>query len=333
MSRFISQAATLRRLARAYRRMLLLSVPAALVACQGATDALAPDAADDPSAPAGGTEIAASEPALLVSNRIAYASHVAGGDFDIWTMGPQGGSPTRLTSFTGQEHSPTWSPDRKRIAFARQRSVGLDIYLMNADGTGKRWVRSTASTFTVYRPSWSPDGSHLLVTIYYQGGVFVARLDPATGNMAFLAPAGAFAVKGDWPIYHPTGRIFYIDDTRKSIQHFTPGGAQAVVLTSTWYLADLAISPDGTRLAYAAALMDNNWEIYVMNLTTRATTRLTNSAGTDARPTWSPDGTKLAFYSSRSGKAQIWTMNSSTGGSLTRITNATHGASSPAWAR
>jgi TolB protein len=79
-------------------------------------------------------------------------------------------------------------------------------------------------------------------------------------------------------------------------------------------------------------LAESNWEIFVLDLTTRLVTRLTNSAGTDASPTWSPDGTKLAFYSSRSGKAQIWTM-SSTGGIPTQITKATYGASSPAWAR
>jgi TolB protein len=249
-------------------------------------------------------------------------------------MSPTGGTPTRFTSFTGQEHSPTWSPDRKRIAFARQRNVILDIYLTNADGTGKRWARSTASTFPIYRPSWSPNGTNLLVTVYQPGGPYVAKLDLATGNAAFVAPAGGFAVKGDYPVYDATGSsIYYVDDTRRTIKRFTPGGAQAHILTSTWALADLAISPDGTRLAYASALMDNNWEIYVMNLATKAITRLTNSVGTDARPTWSPDGTKLAFYSARSGKAQVWTMNSSTGGSQTRISNATYGASSPAWAR
>jgi Tol biopolymer transport system component len=326
MSRFLNQAPTLRRLGRVYRRMLALSVPAALAACQGANDALAPDVADAEGAPATGLT------ALVGSNRIAYANIVAGGSSDIWTLSPQGGTPTRFTSFTGEEHSPTWSPDRKRIAFARQRNVMLDIYLMKADGTGKRWVRSTASNFPIYRPSWSPDGSHLLVTVYQPGGPFVAKLDLATGNAAFVAPAGSLAVKGDWPVYDPTGSIYYVDDTRKSIKRFTPGGTQEHLLTSTATLAGLAISPDGTRLAYGAALMESNWEIFVLDLKTRLIARLTNSAGTDASPTWSPDGTKLAFYSARSGKSQIWTMTSA-GGSQTRITNATYGAYSPAWAR
>jgi dipeptidyl aminopeptidase/acylaminoacyl peptidase len=219
MSRSFSQAPTLRRLARVYRRVLALSVPAALAACQGATDALAPDGVDAEGAPS--PELTA----LVGSNRISFASHTSGGSSDIWTMSPTGGTPTRLTSSAGQEHSPTWSPDRKRIAFARQRSVMLDIYLMNADGTGKRWARSTASSFPIYRPSWAPNGSHLLVTVYQPGGPFVAKLDLATGNATRVAPAGGFAVKGDFPVYDATGsRIYYVDDTHKTIKRFTPGG-------------------------------------------------------------------------------------------------------------
>jgi hypothetical protein len=69
MSRSFSQAPTLRRLARVYRRVLALSVPAALAACQGATDALAPDGADVEGAPS------PVPTALVGSNRIAFAGH------------------------------------------------------------------------------------------------------------------------------------------------------------------------------------------------------------------------------------------------------------------
>ena len=105
----------------------------------------------------------------LTTNRIAFASNTAGGYSDIWTVSPQAGTPTRLTSFTGQEHSPSWSFDHTRIAFARTRNGLLDIQLMKADGTGKHWARSMTFPGLIDQPSWSPDGSHLLVRVSSQG--------------------------------------------------------------------------------------------------------------------------------------------------------------------
>ena len=326
MSRTISQAATLRLLARVYRRMLALSVLVALAACEDATDPLAPDV--------GGAEAVPGGTAALSTNRIAFASQTAGGYSDIWTVSPSGGTPTQLTAFTGQEHSPSWSFDHTRIAFARARNGLLDIQLMNADGTGKRWARSTPYQGVIDQPSWSPNGSHLLVRVY-NGTAYLAKLELATGNLVLIAPYRSVAVKGSSPIYDPTGTgIYYVDaGTNKAIKWFMPGGADVMLMSSSWSLADLALSPDGKRLAYAAAVMNNNWEIYVMDLATKVSKRLTASDGTDARPTWSPDGTKLAFYSARTGKLQIWTMNSTTGGGLTRVTDAKYGAYGPAWVR
>ena len=337
MSRTISQVATLRRLARVYRRMLVLAVPAALAACQGAADSLAPDAAGDPSAPAAAlaTEEAVPSSGLLgalVSNRIAFMGYTADERSDIWTMGSAGGSLAHLTTFTGYETDPSWSSDHKRIAFARVRNGYNDIFVMNADGTNKHWARSFTYAGNIDMPSWSPDGTHLLVKVMLNGIPCLGKIDLASGNLATVAPAGTFAVAGSQPIYDPAGKtIFFVDYGQMAIKRFTPGGAVTTVLTSSVYVADLAISPDGTRLAYYKEVTPGNSEIHVLNLATKVTKRLTFSATADTSPSWSPDGTKLAFTSYRSGKPQVWTMSSSTGGGLTRITSSTYGSASPAW--
>jgi TolB protein len=322
-----------------YRRLLFLAVPAALAACQGAGDSLAPDAAGDPAAPAASpaTEDAAPAPNLLgalASDRIVFSNFTADKGSDVWSMDPQGGTPAHLTSFTGLEFEPSWSYDHKHIAFTRLRNNPTDIFLMNADGTNKHWARSATYAGNIDEPSWSPDGTHLLVRIQYNYGFYLAKLDLATGNLALVAPAGLFGVVGSFPIYDPTGKtIIYVGTDYKTIKRFTPGGALTTVFTSSAYLDQLAISPDGTRLAYSAGVTASNSEIYVLNLATKVAKRLTYNSASDQNPAWSPDGTKLAFASYRTGKMQIWTMNSSTGGSLTRITSRTYGATSPSWAQ
>ena len=108
--------------------------------------------------------------ALTISPRIAFSSYRIGDHPDIYRMDPSGSDVTRLTSFSGDEVLAAISWDHKRIAFVRRRvdasNVGRDdIYLVNVDGTGKRWARSSTSTYPITDPSWSPDGTRLVVTV------------------------------------------------------------------------------------------------------------------------------------------------------------------------
>ena len=339
MSATIHQVATLRRLARVYRRILVLAVPAAVLAGCGANDdAFAPDTPDV----AGGAPASGAEPATmtaqsdvlgaLATDRIVFSSITADGN-DVWTTSPTGGTPKQVTAFNGTENYPSWSWDHKQIAFVRIRNYHPDIFVMNADGTNGHWARPTDSpAIVIDHPSWSPDGSHLLVRADLQGKAVLAKLDLKTGNLSLVAPAGVGALEGIGFVYDPTGQtIFYVDYTYQTIKRFTPNGPVSTILAAGTWVGDLAPSPDGKKLAYYKAVAGANSEIYVMNLATKNAKRLTRNFATSYSPTWSPDGTKLAFADRRSGKYQIYTISSSTGDGLTVITDRPKGAFAPAW--
>jgi Tol biopolymer transport system component len=57
------------------------------------------------------------------------------------------------------ESSPQWSPDGTRIAFTKRGRHGLQIYVMNANGTGVR--RLTNGPGRNHWPVWSPDGAQI----------------------------------------------------------------------------------------------------------------------------------------------------------------------------
>jgi TolB protein len=57
-------------------------------------------------------------------------------------------------------------------------------------------------------------------------------------------------------------------------------------------------SPDSSKLALDA-VSDSNFDLYLLDLETKALQRLTENTAIDARPDWSPDGTQLVFHSTR----------------------------------
>jgi Tol biopolymer transport system component len=334
MAPSLTQLAALRRLIRVYRRILVLAVPAALAGCQDGGDALAPESADA----AGEVSVPVTEAVSSAStmDRIVFASEVAEEEADLWTMNSNGGGVTHLTSFAGSEMHPVWSPDHQRVAFQRARNGKLDIFLMNADGTNKHWAMPTASAYSLTTPSWSPDGTNLLVQIQPTTSTsYVGKIDLASGKLLILAPANSYNRPGRYPIYSKDGKwIYYMAGTAPSqVRRFQPSGADYYVNGYPGNVGDLALSPDGTKLAFDMVYDGGKREILVTDLASHQTKRLTTNSSHDIHPAWSPDGTLLAFVSDRSGKPQIYTMNSSSGGNVHKITNKTNGAFDPSWYR
>jgi TolB protein len=90
-----------------------------------------------------------------------------------------------------------------------------------------------------------------------------------------------------------------------------------------------ALSPDGTKLAFATS-QDGNSEIYTMEMQTKALQRLTDHPAGDLSPSWAPTGREIAFTSDRGGGPQIYLM-SADGSNVRRLTFDGDYNAAPAW--
>ncbi|MGI9238567.1 MAG: Tol-Pal system beta propeller repeat protein TolB [Woeseiaceae bacterium] len=80
-----------------------------------------------------------------------------------------------------------------------------------------------------------------------------------------------------------------------------------------------SFSPDGRQLVVTLGGVDGNLDIYVLDVTTRQTERLTTHRAIDTEGTWSPDGRYIYFTSDRAGGPQVYRV-AAKGGSPERIT-------------
>ncbi|MFC7396251.1 Tol-Pal system beta propeller repeat protein TolB [Chelatococcus sp. GCM10030263] len=88
-------------------------------------------------------------------------------------------------------------------------------------------------------------------------------------------------------------------------------------------------SPDGQRLLLSLQ-QGGNANIYMMDLRSRTTTRLTSTNAIDTGPSFSPDGSQIAFESDRGGSQQIYIMPAG-GGEAQRISFGEGAYGQPVW--
>lgn len=81
-----------------------------------------------------------------------------------------------------------------------------------------------------------------------------------------------------------------------------------------------AFSPDGRKLALTLSGSTGNLDVYVLDLTTQALTRITDDPAIDTEAAWSVDGQTLYFTSDRGGGPQIYSAPAQAGARARRVT-------------
>lgn len=165
---------------------------------------------------------------------------VKDGDLDIYAMNLDGTHLRRLTDEVGYDGGPFFSPDSRRIVYRayhprdpaeieQYKSLlaqhlvepgQLEIFVMNADGTGKRQV--TANGAASFAPYFHPDGRRI---------IFSSNLH----DVASAAPSA--------PPSRPTFHLYLVKDDGSGLERITfAGGFNSFPM----------FSPDGKKLVWVS---------------------------------------------------------------------------------
>jgi dipeptidyl aminopeptidase/acylaminoacyl peptidase len=240
---------------------------------------------------------------------------------NLWVVDSDGGRVRELTRGNWRDTAPVWSPDAKRIAFLSDRDGTNQVHVLYVD-TGEvaqlTHVQRAASGL-----KWSPDGKQLAFT------QIIPDEDPVVKIELPKRPRGAEWAKGPTVV----DRISWARDgtgpIEKGFTHvFTVdasvGGTPRQITEGKFNHNDPEWSGDGSRIFVTgirkpdAEYLNNDSEIYAIDLKSLAVTPLTDRKGPDTNPTVSPDGKWIAYTGSddknfTSHLANLYLMDSSGG--------------------
>lgn len=151
---------------------------------------------------------------------------------------------TGVVRLVSNGFTPRWSPNGKKILFARNIVLTPKIHVMNADGTNITQLTTGPDSDTT--PNWSPDGSQIAFT---RGlAVWIMSADGSGAKKVF--DAGSFNA---YPSWQPDGKkITYLSGP--DIYSINPDGTGNANITNTFNVLDgyPSYSADGQRIYYAA---------------------------------------------------------------------------------
>lgn len=241
------------------------------------------------------------------------------GNWDIFLWDNSSEPPVRLTQTPYDEKFPALAPAKDQLVYTTTEGRP---YLLDLKSRETRPLAIQGLTGKWDQCSFASDARHVICTFLdpaEQDRTALAMIDRDTGKASLVLDqfgpqfAPAWAPTGSEMAYayahcsSACGRIiqeiWLADLTQREARQATLTNAHC--LKPSW-------SPDGATILFAADIQDN-FDIWRLDLRTKALTRLTDYPGLDESPAYGPDGDHFAFISTRSGQSGLWVKTLSSG--------------------
>jgi Tol biopolymer transport system component len=232
------------------------------------------------------------------NGKIAYVRDDFVADSQIRVVNPDGSGVEQLTS-VGENFSPRWSANGRRIVFTSLRDGNPEVYVMEADGGNQ--TRVTNDPAFDFNPSWSPDGQRIAFQRRTTQLYDIYAVDVDGGGLANLTNGQG----GNEPAWSPDGtKIAFISGN--NVFSMNADGTGRTKLTSYPTPSRESFrepqnpdwSPDGSRITYDLLFGGSSHffnSIHVMNADGTADVEHFFGSAVVWGPVFSPDGAEIVF--------------------------------------
>ena len=202
-----------------------------------------------------------------------------------------------LTDHSGDQFSPRWSPDGKRLLYISSEGGRSQLFLRWMD-TGQT-ARLTNLQTSPSGLSWSPDGRWIAFSMLVkESREPMVRLPSKPEGAQWAAPA----IVIEKLLYRADGAGYLKDGYRQIFLLSAEGGTPRQLTSGTFHHGGrLAWTPDSRSLVFSANRSPNweldplNSELYRLDIADGGFKALTERRGPDSNPAVSPDGSRVAY--------------------------------------
>ena len=223
-------------------------------------------------------------------SKIAYVSFENDGRPAIFIQDLTTGTRQQITSFTGLNGAPAFSPDGKELAMVLSKDGNPDIYILNLET--RRLRRVTRHYGIDTEPSWRSDGKAIVFTSNRGGQPQIYQMTLADLTIERLTFEGDYNAKAS---LLPDGSGLVMVHRRNGIFHIALlnlNRGRLSVLTETELDESPSIAPNGSMLIYATQVAGEGI-LAAVSIDGGVKFNLPSNEGDVREPAWSPKKRKI----------------------------------------
>lgn len=216
---------------------------------------------------------------------------------------------------------PSFSPDGSQLVFTSDYDSNLDLWIINADGSGLRQL--TFGDIREEEPDWSPDGLSILFRSNEGESLDIWRIRPDGSDLTQITITPG---NEGQPVWSPDGQSVAYSYDKEIWLMDADGKNQRQLFASTTISAnDPSFSPTGEQIVFSGSdPSKESAQIFIIEINGIGLQEVTQVGSYDFNPDWGNRG--IVFSSDRGEDYQTWIVQP-TGENLIRIA----GHADPVW--